>query len=64
MKQSSGTYRVVSATAFFGTVRVCKGDVVRRELLGSKLRKLIEEGIIEPIPCQPAPMKQGQAMVL
>jgi hypothetical protein len=49
MKQSDNSYRVLVPTALFGTVRVSKGDLVRRELLGCTLRRLIDQGVVEPV---------------
>lgn len=49
MKQLSTKYRVLVPTALFGTVRAAKGDVVRRELLGCNLRKLVDQGVVEPV---------------
>ena len=49
MKQVSPKYRVLAPTALFGTVRVTRGDVIPRELLGLGLRKLVEQGIVEPM---------------
>jgi len=49
MKRASEIYRVLVPTRMFGTVRVARGDVVRRELLGPGLRRLISEGVVEPV---------------
>lgn len=48
MKHSSDKYRVLAQTALFGTVRVEKGDLIPRELLGCNIRRLIDQGIVEP----------------
>jgi hypothetical protein len=63
MKQLSVSYRVIVPTALFGTVRVSKGDVVRRELLGYNLRKLLEQGVVEPIEAA-VPAKRVQATLM
>lgn len=55
MKQAFESYRVLVPTRMFGTVRVAKGDVVRRELLGAGLRRLISEGVVEPIAPKSSP---------
>ena len=49
MKQHASVYRVIVPTVLIGTVRASKGDLVRRELLGSQLRKMLDSGIIEPV---------------
>ena len=64
MNHASDRYRVLVPTALFGTVRVSKGDVVRRELLGCAVRKLVEDGVIEPAVQQAQPVKSVQASLM
>jgi hypothetical protein len=52
MKQQTSKFRVLVPSVLFGTVRASKGDVVRRELLGVQLRKLVEQGVVEPVEAQ------------
>ena len=44
-------------------LRVSKGDVVRRELLGCTLRKLVEQGVVEPMVAT-TPTKRVQATLM
>jgi hypothetical protein len=57
MKQPLTGYRVLVPSVLFGTVRASKGDIVRRELLGCSVRRLIEQGIVEPAALS-TPVKQ------
>lgn len=49
MKQVSNHYKVLVDSTMIGRVRVSRGDVIRRELLGGSALKLVRQGVIEPM---------------
>ncbi len=49
MKQVATNYKVLAQSAMFGRVRVSRGDVIRKELLGANTLRFIQDGIVEPI---------------